>query len=286
MKNLLLALALSLFAAPSWAELEVIALKHRSVEEVLPIIRPLLDKDAVASGMNYQLILRTSPRNLEQIKQLLESIDVSPRSLKITVLQNVDSETIARLTEVSGSVGSNRGARVTVPGGTDTTGLTVNVGQGADQLRARVNRTDSVASDHKTQQLRVLEGNRAYVRTGQSVPVPQRQVILRPWSTQVIDTTQYQDVASGFYVLPRVNGERVTLEISTENDALAPDQGNNYPTTRIQHTNTTVSGRLGEWMVVGDTSQQQSGQSGGIGARNSTEGSEQRKVLLKVEEVE
>ncbi len=236
--------------------------------------------------MNYQLILRTSPRNLEQIKQLLESIDVSPRSLKITVLQNVDSETIARLTEVSGSVGSNRGARVTVPGGTDTTGLTVNVGQGADQLRARVNRTDSVASDHKTQQLRVLEGNRAYVRTGQSVPVPQRQVILRPWSTQVIDTTQYQDVASGFYVLPRVNGERVTLEISTENDALAPDQGNNYPTTRIQHTNTTVSGRLGEWMVVGDTSQQQSGQSGGIGARNSTEGSEQRKVLLKVEEVE
>jgi len=28
---------------------------------LLPIVRPLLDKDGVASGMNYQLILRTSP---------------------------------------------------------------------------------------------------------------------------------------------------------------------------------------------------------------------------------
>ncbi|MDP1996739.1 MAG: hypothetical protein Q8J90_06040, partial [Gallionella sp.] len=90
MKNILAGFILLFFSAPVWAELEIIALKHRSAEEVLPVIRPLLDKNAVASGMNYQLILRTSPRNLEEIKRLLESIDVAPRRLKITVLQNVE----------------------------------------------------------------------------------------------------------------------------------------------------------------------------------------------------
>lgn len=276
---------LSIIPAFAFAnELEIIALRHRNAEEVLPIIRPLLDKDDVASGMNYQLILRTSPHNLEQIKQLLQRIDIAPRRLRITVLQDVDSATVARLTEVSGSVGLSREARVSVPGGTEAGGLTVNAGQGADRLRARIDRTDSVASDHKTQQLQVLEGNRAYVRTGLSVPLPQRQVILHPGSTQVIDTTQYQEVSSGFYVLPRINGDRVTLEISTRNDALVPDQGN-YPATRIQHANTTVAGRLGEWLMVGDTGQLQTGQSGGIGARSSSDGSERRRVLLKVEEV-
>ena len=79
MKKILAGFILLLFSAPVWAELEIIALKHRSAEEVLPVIRPLLDQGDAASGMNYQLILRTSPRNLEQIRRLLESIDVASR---------------------------------------------------------------------------------------------------------------------------------------------------------------------------------------------------------------
>lgn len=284
MKNILVTLVLLLFAAPVRAELEVIALKHRSAEEVLPVIRPLLDKDAVASGMNNQLILRTSPHNLAQIKKLLESIDIAPRRLKITVMQNVDSETVARLTELSGSVGLSREARVTVPGSANTGGLNVEVGQGQDRLKAHVISTRSLEDDRKTQQLQVLEGNRALVRSGQSVPVPQRQVIQNPWGTQVIDSTQYQEVSSGFYVLPRVNGDKVTLEISAQNDSLAPDQ-TNYPTTRIQQTSSTVSGRLGEWLLVGETGQQGNLDDGTISTRSASQTHQQRNVLIKVEEV-
>src|SRR3989338_8309862 len=218
MKNILASLLLLLFSAPVFAELEVIALKHRSAEEVLPIIRPLLDKEDVASGMNYQLILRTSPHNLGKIRKLPESIDVAPRSLKITVMQNVDSETVARLTEVSGNVGLSREARVSVPGNGNSSGLNVELGQGRDRLKAHVISTRSIEDDRKTQQLQVLEGSRALVHSGQSVAVPQRQVIQNQWGTRVIDSTQYQEVGSGFYVLPRVNGERVTLEISAQNE--------------------------------------------------------------------
>ena len=275
-------LLLSPVAAAS--ELEIINLRHRSAEDVLPVIRPLLEKDDVASGMNYQLILRTSPHNLEQVKKLLESIDVAPRRLKITVLQNADSETIARLTGVSGNVGLSREARVAVPDSGDSGGLNVEIGQGQDRLKARVTSTRSLEDERNTQQLQVLEGNRALVRSGQSIPVPQRQVIQGPWGTRVIDSVQYQEIGSGFYVLPRVNGDRVTLEISTQNDALVPGSGD-QPTMRVQQASSTLSGRLGEWLEVGGLGQQKDNDNSTLSTRGASRTQEQRTVLIKVEEV-
>ena len=285
MKSLFCWIGMLLLAQPASAnELEIIALKHRSADEVLPIIRPLLDKNDVASGMNNQLILRTSPHNLGQIRKLLESIDTAPRRLQITVMQNVDSETIARLTEVSGNVGLNREARVAVPGSGNSSGLNVDLGRGQDRLNARVISTRSLEDDRKTQQLQVLEGNRALVRSGQNVPVPQRQLIQQPWGTQVIDSTQYQEVNSGFYVLPRVNGDRVTLEISAQNDSLVPGSGD-YPVTRVQQTSSTVSGRIGEWLIVGESGQQTDNDDTTISTRSASQVHEQRNVLIKVEEI-
>ena len=285
MKNILASLALLLFSAPVWAELEIIALKHRSAEEVLPVIRPLLDQGDAASGMNYQLILRTSPRNLEEIKRLLESIDVAPRRLKITVLQNVDSETVARLTEVSGNVGLSREVQIAVPGSGDSRSLNVELGQGQERLKARVISTRSLEDERNTQQLQVLEGNRALVRSGQSVPVPQRQVIHNQWGTQVIDSTQYQEVDSGFYVLPRISGDRVTLEISAQNDALVPGSGD-QPAMRVQQASSTVSGRLGEWLEVGGLGQQKDHDDSTLSTRGASRAREQRSVLIRVEELE
>ena len=284
MKKILASLML-LFSAPVWAELEIIALKHRSAEEVLPVIRPLLDQGDAASGMNYQLILRTSPRNLEEIKRLLESIDVAPRRLKITVLQNVDSETVARLTEVSGNVGLSREVQIAVPGSGDSRGLNVELGQGQDRLKARAISTRSLEDERNTQQLQVLEGNRALVRSGQSVPVPQRQVIQNQWGTRVIDSTQYQEAGSGFYVLPRISGDRVTLEISAQNDALVPGSGD-QPTVSVQQASSTVSGRLGEWLEVGGLGQQKNHDDSTLSTRGTSRTREQRNVLIRVEEVE
>lgn len=285
MKNIIAGFILLFCSAPAWAALEIIELRHRSAEEVLPVIRPLLDDEDVASGMDYRLILRTSPRNIEQIKRLLESIDVAPRRLKITVMQNVDSETVARLTEVSGSVVLGRDARVAVPGSGNNSGLNVELGRGQDRLKARVSSTRSLEGERNTQQLQVLEGNRALVRSGQSVPVPQRQVIQDQWGTRVIESTQYQEAGSGFYVLPRVNGDRVTLEISAQNDAFVPGSGE-QPTMRTQQASSTVSGRLGVWLEVGGLGQQKSGNDTTISTRGVSRTNEQRSVLIKVEEVE
>lgn len=264
-------------------EIEVIALKHRSADEVLPIIRPLLDHDAVASGIDYQLILRTSEKNLQQIRKLLERIDIPPRRLQISVMQNVDSETVARLTEISGSIGAGRDARISVPGSGNRSGLNVEVGQGRDRLNANVISTRTLEDERKTQQIQVLEGGRALVSSGQSVPITQRQVIQQPWGTQIVESIQYQDVSSGFFVQPRLNGDIVTVEISAQNDSLAPNIGNSL---RVQQTSTTVSGRLGEWLVVGGTARQGESNDGTLSTRSIGTAAEQRKVLIRVDEVD
>lgn len=285
MKKFCLVVLLALLPASAWAELEVITLQHRSVEEILPVVRPLLDKNGVASGMNNQLILRTSPRNIAEIRKLLETIDTAPRRLRITVLQDVDSATMQRLTEVSGSVGAGDSGRVTVSPLEGNAGMTVDAGGGENQVRGRVYSTRSQADDRKRQQVTVLEGRRALIRIGESVPVQQQQVVVSPWQTQVIDNTQYRDVTSGFYVLPRISGDRVTLEVTAQNDALSPDATTGNPATRMQNVTTTVSGRLGEWLVLGDVSQQGNDDNSSVSAHTTSSKQERRNILLKVEEM-
>ena len=276
-------IAMSIATGSYGDELAIIELKHRRAEELLPVIRPLLDKDEMVSGMNYQLILRASPHNTEQIRRLLERIDTLPRQLKITVMQNVDSETVARLTEISGSVSVGKNARISLSGGVNVGGA----GREQGGVSARIISTRSLDDDKKTQYLQVLDGNRAWVSSGQSVPVPQRQLIQQPWGTQVIETVRQSDIASGFYVLPRVSGDRVTLEITTQNNSLISNQhADAYPNKRIQNTSSTISGRMGEWINLGGLSQLSDFNDATITARSTSRLNEQRNVLIRVEEVD
>lgn len=286
MKVLLLTFGLMLLSAQNLSanEMEVVQLQHRSVEEVLPLIRPLLADGEVANGMGYQLILSTTPDKLAQIKQILASIDRAPRRLRISVMQDVDQATLARMREVSGSVHLGNSARLDVPKSANQNGLNVQLQQGGDTLNARVENRDSQVTDHKTQQVSVLEGGRAFIRVGQAVPVPQRQLIQQPWGTQVVEQTQYQDVSSGFYVSPRIRGDNVTLEISTQNDSLGNMQGN-YPSQNVQHASTTVAGRLGEWMEMGGVSQHQESRNDSLNSRSSSSTDDKRNVYIKVEEI-
>ena len=65
--------------------LEVITLKYRTAEQVIPVLKPLLGKDGTLSGMQNQLIVRTSPANLADIKKVLVTLDAMPRRLMIKV---------------------------------------------------------------------------------------------------------------------------------------------------------------------------------------------------------
>jgi type II secretory pathway component GspD/PulD (secretin) len=282
---LLVILLMSSAVFQSWAQAaEVVQLQHRSVDEVLPLIRPLRGDGEVANGIGDQLILSASPDRLVQIKQILASIDRAPRRLRISVMQDVDQATLAHMREVSGSVRLGNSARLDVPGGANQNSLSAQLQRGGDTLNARIDDRDSQNKDHKTQQMQVLEGGRAYIRVGQAVPLPQRQLIQHPWGTEVVEQMQYQDVSSGFYVSPRIRGDNVTLEISTQNDSIGNMQGN-YPRQNVQRSSTTLSGRLGEWMEMGGVSQHQESRNDSLNSRNSSQTDESRNVYIKVEEI-
>jgi type II secretory pathway component GspD/PulD (secretin) len=140
--------------------------------------------------------------------------------------------------------------------------------------------------DRNGQSVRVMEGREAFISIGQSVPVRERQVqrtvIGGRVVEQVVEGTQYRDVASGFYVLPRLAGDRVTLDVSSQRESLAR---RSTGSVNVQSVVTTVSGRLGEWMELGGVGQDATGQQSVLLGRSVTSSRDSRRVLIKVEEV-
>jgi len=174
---------------------------------------------------------------------------------------------------------------VTIPGSSDPRGGSVVLRDGDDRVRLRALEGSGAQSDRSTQSVRVMEGREAFVRIGQSAPVRERQVqrsvVGGRVVEQVVESTQYREAASGFYVLPRVAGERVTLDISAQRESLSRRTEGGVSAQSIV---TTVSGRLGEWMEIGGIGQDASGSQTVLLGRTTTASRASRRVLVKVEE--
>ena len=144
--RMVLGVALSSAALASGAQqaLEIIPLRHRTVEQVLPALQPLVEPGGTLSGSRGQLFLRASPANVTEIKRALEAIDRPARRLQVSVRFDDALARERRGIEASGTIGSG-GARV---------GITAD-----DARRAATERVD--------QRLQVLEGSRAFILTGE-----------------------------------------------------------------------------------------------------------------------
>jgi len=127
--------------------LEIIPLRHRTAEQVLPALQPLLEPGATLSGSRGQLFLRASPANAADIKRALEAIDRPAKRLQISVRFENAAERERRAIEASGTIGSG-GARVDI--------------SAQDARRVAEGRVD--------QRVQVLEGGRAMIFTSQSQP--------------------------------------------------------------------------------------------------------------------
>jgi hypothetical protein len=267
-------------AAHAQQQLEIIDLKSRTAEQVLPQLRPFIEPGGMLSGMNNKLFIRASESNRRQIKELLGAIDRPPRRLLISVRQDADGTASARGGEVSGRVsagGTTIERRRTVVG---DTGLEVR--RGGDALHGQVWDSRSAASERIAQQVQVVEGGRAYIVVGTSVPVPLRQVVLGPGGAVVSESVVYRDLGTGFSVEPQLAGDNVTLTISPTHDtpgAYGPGSAN------VQRLTTTVTGRLGEWIDLGGSVEERAEASSGTLRYSTRGGSTGRRVQLKVEEL-
>ncbi len=241
-------------------EIEIIALRYRRAEELLPLLRPFVAPGGALTGQGHQLFLRTSPANAREIRQLLETLDRAPRELLITVRQD---RADTRVEQHAGARGS-----VTVGSAGISGGLQVEAGN------AR-----TVNSGGSEQRIRVLEGGRAYLALGTAVPLAFRRFVVTPQGLTEVGGTVYYEAVTGFHAQAQVSGEMVTIElVPVQSEVTAGG------VERAQ-LSTTVRGRLGEWIADGDVDLRSDREERSVLAAQSRAQSGRHAVWLKVEEV-
>lgn len=197
-------LFLAVLLAPTFAlagadhgagELEVIPLKHRRAEQLLPQLILFVESGGEIAGTGNTLFLRASPKNRAEIHALVDTLDTPPRRLMISVRQEGDD---------SGEAG-----------GADVSGRVI-LGGGAPAVRgdARIYQRERQSRRTVSQQVQTLEGARAAIVSGQSLVLPMRQLTVTPTGVVIAQTIVQQELGTGFSAVPYLNGDRVTLEIS------------------------------------------------------------------------
>jgi hypothetical protein len=250
--------------------IEVIELKARTLDELLPVVRSLVGDDAAVTGMGNNLIIKASPAQVAAVRKLLGEIDRPPKRLLITVSSHgEDSDSI------SGYTGS---AAIRI--GESQVGIN-SPGRPVDDSQARIAIHDSAGGRTRSagQQVQALEGRPAYISGGMQLPVHERQTYFVNGVPYQSDVTRLQDVSSGFHVVPRLSGEYVTLEIFQHDDRPGGARGR----IDTRRASTTVRARLGEWVELGGIDSAGSGSQTGLGYAYRNQELASQQIRVKVE---
>ena len=252
----LVAVSASVHAQP----IEIIDLRHRTADDVLPLLRPLVEPGGALSGQGSQLFLRASPANVQQIRQLLATLDRRPRQLQITVRQDRASEQSEHTRAADGSV-------------------VIDSRRSRGSITLEAGNSRSTAARSVDQSIRVLEGGRATIGFGSAVPFTFRHYVATAQGLTAVDATTYVEAVTQFAVRPLLAGEVVTLELSPQ-DATMTAQG----IERMQLM-TRVQGRLGEWIALGDADLHEQARRDGTLSSDARATSTSRGAWVKVEDV-
>lgn len=254
----LLALAVSVAAGGDPA-IETFPLRHRLPEDVIPVLRPLLGPEDALSASGNTLILRASPETVAQIRKLLPTLDRPIQSLMISLRDIGTAEASA-----GGYSGSVRIAS------SDTTP------QGDVRIKGYRRRYSNRVGG--TSQLRAMDGHPAFIETGKLIPYYSGPLFLYGTAT-----VTFRDASSGFWVVPRIHSDQVTLEIATQ--AARPTIRGDGSLDH-QQVATRIQTKMGEWFTVAGTDQSIARQRhSGVVYRTHRDDQDNRLIQLKVDPV-
>jgi type II secretory pathway component GspD/PulD (secretin) len=267
---------LAAFGLAAETVFEIIELRYRSAEELLPVLRPLVEPEGTISSAQNKLIVRAPRERLTELRRLVAQLDTVPRMLLVTVRQGGGRDSSTRAAGVAGK-GEFGDVGVDVPPTVDPTlpGVGVAGSKGAVEVRGGTRETETANSND--QQLRVMDGREAVIYIGQSVPYATKTY---GYGGTVSKGVEFRDVLTGFVVRPRLQGDRVTLDISPQQESLDPGS---HGAISVSRMSTSVSGALGEWMDLGAVTQQSTVESHETFSRSRTDSETRNQVLIKVE---
>ena len=210
------------------------------------MLQPLLEPDGTLVGSGGQLIVRTSPANLAELREALVALDVRQQRLRVSVSQSRIGDSAYDSYGINAAAGGRQGgvAIGTPPGGPDT------------RLDAHIARTHDRDEGNTVQSVLTLDGQSAWVQVSDERPQPWVGQAQTPYGTVVQQGIDWQAARSGFYVTPRLRGDEVQIEISSQQQRFADDGSGRLATSGVD---TVVHGRLGEWLPIGGSAETAAG---------------------------
>jgi len=253
--------ALSVFAD----RIEVIQLQGRSANEIIPIIQPMLDPNAALSAQGYKLIVRGSEKTILRVRELVLQIDHPPQQLMISLRRGSEASFNRNEISASGTINSGSGR------------LSVNDSQ---RNAIKLHETQKSINDRSTRRIHVTEGRQAFIQTGQLHPVGERHI---DQFGRQNNTVRYKNASSGFYVLPRLSGEYIILDVLQNNVSLDRHGRQRF---NIQRTGTTLRGKIGEWISIGGVAQQSQQSRSGILHSTRRDSNSDSQLFIKVDVIQ
>lgn len=247
--TLILVLLLAPVSAIAQTEARVYQLNNRPADDVAGQIRELYQNAPVTvTARGQQVVVRGDQLLLDEIGRLIDTMDVAPAQLRITVRSRSD---IGGKRSGAGVSGTERGVGVTV--------------------ERKVTSTN--ASQQRT--LVVQDGHSAHISSGQVRTLP---VALRGGRNPAAILAQVE-TRSGFLVSPQVISDRaIELNIvSFEEDPAA------LPGYETEAVVTIRRVEPGEWVVLGSTGTSNSTGRAGITYSVNSSQTESRRFEVKVE---
>ena len=208
----LILVACMVFSDQALAETRVFELQHRSAGELSEIVREFFGDSAKVAAHRNTLVVNASSAELAEIAKLVASYDRAQRMLRVTVNQGSRLEDQGRELNASGRL---RSGSVAVDLGNPGRGEGGSIYIASDGSRINVQaQADRRQEDRKVSQfMTVIEGYPATITVGKAVPFTNQMRTYCRQHPAFVETMDYQNVDTGFEVLPEVYGQTVQLEI-------------------------------------------------------------------------
>ncbi len=253
----LLLFSLSLNAAE---EMEIFELRGKTLDEMIPLIRPFVGTEGTVTGMHNQLIVRTTPDRMQEVRRILEQFDHPPRRLLIHLRE---TNPLSGSEEASQISTDNRHVKIGRPG----------------ESGIRLKQYDSRQRNDSMRTVQALEGSPTLILSGSSQPfVSGRGYHTGPYPGGHTEY-QYRNIDSGFYATAHLIGEQVRIDITTQREDLLQDRR----TIDRRESSSSVSGRLGEWIPLANISNRRQQSKQGIGMRGNTDLAQSETLWVMVE---
>jgi len=246
-------------------------LKNRPADEVTPLIRPLLHDTEAMSGDGYQLFIKASANRIEEIKNLISSVDRASKTFRISVTS--DEYSVINENNVDASIRAESGD------------ATINIGKYPRKdsgVTVNIDTRNTESNSDKTQFVQVQEGKPAYVSRENLRITPIYSYVQRPNGNFLIEHNRLSpSKQDGFYVVARsADGKSANISIQSVSSGSRTYQGYGQEQTYVD---TTLRVRLGEWFEIGGNTDTHSSESSGVLYRTKKNQERHHKIFLKIE---